>query len=261
MLLLRQSRILVVVAGLAIACAACQSKPAEKPEKQKPTAPVKTETPGKPQAVEPAPKVETKAALQDEPEPKVAEKAKPSPAASKPKQQQPAPPPPPTIPKVALSEELNASCLVKVGDAMPGAELPDAAGKISTLESLYGQKLTVVCLWTIGSHRSQLVALSALRDLTKEVADPFGPKGVRLVGINVSNTPDDVRKEVSQAGAKFPNLLDSKGEYFAKLAKDKRMPRIYLLDSGGRVLWFDVEYTRTSRRELVQGIRAALGEL
>ena len=47
----------------------------------------------------------------------------------------------------------------------------------------------------------------------------------------------------------------------AKIAKDKRMPRTFLLDATGRVLWFDVEYSRPSRRDLIQSIRVALGEL
>jgi hypothetical protein len=59
-------------------------------------------------------------------------------------------------------------------------------------------------------------------------------------------------------------LLDSKGELFARIAKDpklKWMPRTYLLDAGGRILWFDVEYSRPMRRDLVEAIRVTLGEL
>ena len=145
---------------------------------------------------------------------------------------------------------------------MPEAELPDPAGKLHALESLYGPKLTVVCLWTIGTtHRSRLVAVAALQDLMRDVAEPFGPKGVRVIGINVGDAAAAVGQEAAQAGVKFPNLLDPKGQYFAKIAKDKRMPRTFLLDAAGRVLWFDVEYSRPSRRDLIQSIRVALGEL
>ena len=52
--------------------------------------------------------------------------------------------------KVVLSGALQSACLVKVGDALPNAELPDAAGKIQSLKSLYGERLTVVFCWTVG---------------------------------------------------------------------------------------------------------------
>jgi hypothetical protein len=61
-----------------------------------------------------------------------------------------------------------------------------------------------------------------------------------------------------KAGATFPCLLDQKGAYFAQVAKDTRMPRIFLLDAAGKVLWFDVEYSRFSRRDLNRSIRVVL---
>ena len=70
-----------------------------------------------------------------------------------------------------------------------------------------------------------------------------------------------VQEQVAKVGATFPVLLDPKGAYFAQLAKDRRMPRTYLIDANGRILWFDVEYSRFTRRDLVQSIRVALGEL
>jgi hypothetical protein len=84
---------------------------------------------------------------------------------------------------------------------------------------------------------------------------------VRVIGICVGDPPEIVQEQAAKVRAAFPILLDPKGEYFAKLAKDKRMPRTYLLDSGGRILWFDVQFSNSTRRELVQSIRVALGEL
>jgi peroxiredoxin len=255
MWLLNRAWMVVATAALAVACTSCQPKTPAKPvdkEVEKP-APASTRI----EKVEPAIPVVT----EEEPAPQPAVKAEPE-AVAKPKPQQP--PPPSTIPKVALSGELRAACLVKVGDAMPEAELSDTAGKMHALDSLYGEKLTVVCLWTIGTpHRSRSVNIAAqpLHDLMKEVVEPFGQKGVRVIGVNVGDTPAAVDKELSQAGVKFPTLLDPKGEYLAKLAKDKRMPRTFLLDAGGRILWFDIEYRRQSREELALAIRVVLGEL
>ncbi|MBU4272985.1 MAG: TlpA family protein disulfide reductase [Planctomycetes bacterium] len=172
------------------------------------------------------------------------------------------PPPPPTIPKVVMSDELRATCLVNVDDTIPEAELADLDGKPSELGSLFGPKLTVLCFWTIGTTpRSQLVANAVLQDLMKDVVGPFGEQGVRVVAINVGDGVEDVKKYVADAKATFPNLLDPQGEYFTKIATERKMPRTYLLDAEGKVLWFDMEYSNTARRDLVQGIEVALDEM
>ena len=62
-----------------------------------------------------------------------------------------------------------------------------------------------------------------------------GSKGVRVVGINVGDAPEAVpSKLLKEAGVTFPNLLDPEGAFFAKVATDKRLPRIYLLDAAGQ---------------------------
>ena len=242
MLLLSRSWIVVLAAAIAVTFAGCQKKESAKPSERKPDS-AKHEVVAQP--------AEQPSEAGSEPEAAVAEPKQPE-----------TPPPPPTIPKVALSGELREACLLNVGDTMPAVELADLEGKPHSLESLYGQKLTVVCFWTVGkTRRAQLVAAGALQDLMKHVVEPFSDKGVGVVGINVQGTAEAVRQEAEQVGVKFPVLLDSKGETFAKVAKDDPMPRIYLLDGAGRVLWFDVEYSRASRRDLLLGIRVALGEL
>jgi peroxiredoxin len=251
MLLLSRSWVLVISASLALAGAACQPKTATKPaEDKQPAAQDTQERVAEPAVTQPAPKAEHKTA-----EHKTAEHKT---AVHKPKPE--SPPPPPTIPKVALSNADLATCLVNVGQSMPAAELPDPAGKMQALDSLYGPKLTVVCFWTIGATpRARLVAAEALHDLVKAIVEPFGEKGVQVVGINVGDKAEAVQ-QLGPAGTTFPNLLDAKGELIAKIAKDKKMPRVFLLDAGGRVLWFDVEFSRSSRQDLVQAIRAVLSE-
>ncbi len=180
----------------------------------------------------------------------VAERAKPQQSA-----------PPAAIPKVILSDEHRAACLVDVGDTLPEAELMGLDGNTHALDSLYGQNLTVVCFWNVGSRRSQLISDAALTDLMRDVAEPFAEKGVRVIAVNVDDPVDVVGKGIEGAQVRFPCLLDPRGEYFSKLASDRRMPRTFLLDAGGRILWFDVEYSRPTRRELLHCIQVALGEL
>ena len=247
MLLLNRSWLMLVAVSLALACTGCSPKASEKPPERKlsgggPAARIEKEkTPTLQVPSESAQKPQHAA---------VARKPKPADI-----------PPPPTIPKVALSKELHATCLVNVGEELPTGELPDTAGNMHALGSLYGQKLTVVCFWTVGtSARSKLVAGAALHDLMKGVVAPYGEKGVRVVGINVGDSVQAVERHVAEAAATFPNLLDTKGEFFAKVVKDGKMPRTFLLDANGKVLWFDVEYSCDARRNLIVSIKAVLGE-
>jgi peroxiredoxin len=160
-----------------------------------------------------------------------------------------------------LSEALQAACLVKVGDKMPDGELVDFDAQTKNISSLYGKKLTVVCFWSIGgSQRSKLVAAAVLKDLANEVADPFAAKGVAVVAVNVGDPTDEARKYIAEHEKSFVNLRDLKGEYFARLAGERKTPRTYLLDAKGKILWFDVEYSRSARRDLLQGIEVALKE-
>jgi peroxiredoxin len=185
-------------------------------------------------------------------------------AAVKPKLEEP-PLPPVTIPKVKLSDELRKNCLVQVGDVMPKAELPDRAGKTQRIASLYGQKLTVVCLWTAADRRSQLEAAETLRSLTNDIAKPFAGKGVRVIAIEVARNTvvPEARQNIRETVSKlpFPCLMDGKGQFLGSVCKDDKLPRVYLLDADGKILWFDVEYSRSTREDLTQGIRVALGEL
>jgi peroxiredoxin len=242
MLLLSRSRVVLLAVCLGFACTACQPQAEQKPNRAE-RKPSDSES-------------EMKAADQSG-QPSTTSGHK---AAQKSKAVE-TPPPPPTIPQVVLSDSLRAACVVGVGDKMPDGELPDAAGNLHALGSMYGQKLTVVCVWTTGdSPRSRLMTTRTLKDLMKGLVEPFGERGVRLIGINVGESPAAVEQHMADAGATFPTLLDLKGEFYAKLAKDQKMPRAYLIDSRGKILWFDVELPRDSLRDLAQGIRAALGE-
>jgi hypothetical protein len=82
---------------------------------------------------------------------------------------------------------------------------------------------------------------------------------VRVIGISVKDPANAARKAVEEAGAKYVNLLDPEGDYYAKVATD-RIPRVYLLDPAGKVLWFDIEYSPSTQRDLERAIRFVLGE-
>jgi hypothetical protein len=48
-------------------------------------------------------------------------------------------------------------------------------------------------------------------------------------------------------------LLDAEGKALDAVATEK-LPRTYLLDASGQILWFDIEYSESTRRELKNAI-------
>jgi peroxiredoxin len=161
---------------------------------------------------------------------------------------------PATIPPVLLTDAHKSLCLVGVGDPMPEVELQQLGGRRTKLADLYGKKATVVLFW----KSDRRMALTELADLGPDVAEPFQNEGVAVVGIAVGESANSARSAVRQAGAKFPNLLDTDGAAFAKVGSDK-LPRTYLLDPSGKILWFDIEYSQSTRRELAQSLEAVAG--
>ncbi len=158
-----------------------------------------------------------------------------------------------TMPKVFLTEAHAKTCLVKVGDPFPDLRLPDLQGQEQSLAALLGKKFTVVVFWT-GKRPTSLVELA---DLGPGVVQRFPNQGVAVIGVNSGDDPQLAGELLKHAGGTFVNLSDRDGKALAQVAT-ARIPRTYLLDASGKVLWFDLEYSRTTRRELVQAIRFLL---
>jgi peroxiredoxin len=162
---------------------------------------------------------------------------------------------PPSIPQVVLSSGHEALCRVKVGDTMPEIELEQLGGRPRRLADLAGKTATVVVFWKSGSRMTD----QQLVDIGPDVIEPFGAAGVAVVGIAVDQSPANVQAALERAGANFPTLVDSDGKAFALVGSEK-MPRTYLLDPQGKILWFDIEYSLSTRRELHQALRAITAE-
>jgi peroxiredoxin len=163
---------------------------------------------------------------------------------------------PATIPKVVLSKSHEALCKVKVGDQLPVIQLPMVGGSDKKkLTDLLGKTATVVLFWKADRRMSK----EALSDMGPDIAELFGKQGVAVVGVAVNESAASAKAALDKAGAKFTNLLDADGKAFAQVGS-VRLPRVFLVDPTGKILWFDIEYSQTTRRELHQALRAVTAE-
>ncbi len=152
-------------------------------------------------------------------------------------------------PTVVLSESHRQTCLFTVGDDMPPMTLPNQQGEDQVLSKLYGEKLTVVVFWDI----AHVYAEEQFLRLERETTSRFSEFGVSVVAINVGDKPAEVQSLAEQAENRCTCLLDQDGTAFGAVATGK-LPRTYVLDAEGKVLWFDIEYSRSTERELKNAI-------
>jgi|tagenome__1003787_1003787.scaffolds.fasta_scaffold20310382_1 peroxiredoxin len=163
---------------------------------------------------------------------------------------------PAKVPSVMLSMREDALCKTKVGQPMPTIELPSISGNgNSKLLDVLGNKATVVVFWR-GNNRMTTEELS---DLGPDVLDRYGKDSVEVIGIAVETKPAEAKQALDKIGAKFPNLLDEDGKAFALVGKDA-LPRTFVLDSAGKIVWFDISYTLATRRELHETLRSLAGD-
>lgn len=155
-------------------------------------------------------------------------------------------------PKVWLSAEHSAMCRVRVGDELPTRELSKLDGGRVDLASFLGSEATVVLFW----HPDRWMSETALQDLEREVASQYDVQKVSVVGIAVETPRADVKRESQDMS--FPQLLDEDGKLFAKIGM-VMLPRIYVLDPAAHIVWFDIEYSEATRRELHSTLAALTG--
>ena len=162
-------------------------------------------------------------------------------------------PPPFAIPKVVLTETQDLACRVKQYDALPDVPLDDLAGGTRPLAELRkGKKLTIVCFW-----QDSVRAEEMLVDLQKDFFEAYAAKGVQVIGVNVGDREDAVRQRIADTATTFPTLLDPNGSLFAEVATAD-LPRVFLLDAAGKIVWFDIEFSADTRRILDKSIKLML---
>jgi peroxiredoxin len=159
---------------------------------------------------------------------------------------------PATVPPVELSSEHAQLVRLKVGDSLPDVELPKTDGANAKLASLYGKAATVVVFW----KGDRQMALDELADLGPDVVDKFGSRGVAVIGVAVEPAAS-AQAAAQQAEVKFPQFVDADGKAFEQVGS-QMLPWTFVLDANGKIVWFDLEYSLSTRRELQQALLATV---
>lgn len=173
----------------------------------------------------------------------------------------PVTPPPPIarVPPVVMSKHHRDMLSVFQNDALPeqilDAQLVGLDGKTHTLQSELGDKLTILLFWS----SDHAYAAEELQYLATTIAPQFGDKGVKIVTVNQRDNQQQARQAAGDAGASSLVTLLDPDKTLSKLANGS-VPRTYLLDSEGRVLWLDIVFDRTTKRHLNGAIEFVLKE-
>ncbi|MCA9122375.1 MAG: redoxin domain-containing protein [Planctomycetaceae bacterium] len=160
-------------------------------------------------------------------------------------------------PHVLMSQQHWDTCLVKVGDKFPDAQLTDLKGDEHSLKEFLGEKLTVVVLW---SNENRL-GREQVKRLKEEVVVPFENSGTSVVAINIADPPEQINDMLTDGGEAGVQMLRDPDRALYSQVATKYAPRTYLLDADGKVLWFDIEYSRSTARELSNAIHVDLGDV
>lgn len=167
------------------------------------------------------------------------------------------PPPPDYLvePQVVLSEAHRKTSLIGVGDLMPALTLKDRSGNAKEVASLLGENLTVVVFW----DENNVLAKEQISRLAREVVQPFGAARVNVVSVYCGESPDSIDKLIPTEVAFGHVFLIDSNRQALRVVATRHFPRTYLLNAEGRVVWFDLEYSRSSARELTNAIHFFLG--
>jgi hypothetical protein len=167
------------------------------------------------------------------------------------------------VPTAEFSDQHQEMIEVGVGAEFPELSLPPAAqpsDEAQVLSAQYGAKATVVAVVTGESA----MAKTLLRDLQYDVAQQYPvdqgqPPQVATLAIATGTKPGVALEQATKAKYDGPLLLDEQQTAFEQLGSG-RLPRVYVLNAQGQIVWFDIEYSLSTRRELKQAVRALAGK-
>ena len=136
----------------------------------------------------------------------------------------------------AFSQIGDDDSVVKTGDKVPSFTTERFGGGSVSIESLAG-KVVLVNFWATWCPS----CIQELAAVQKELLDKF--KGADFVFLPISreDTPEKIESFMKAKGHKFPVYMDPDRKIYSLFAT-KYIPRNYLVDKSGKVVYIDKGY-------------------
>ena len=142
---------------------------------------------------------------------------------------------------------------LKVGDAMPKFELTSSVyGDVKSAD-LEG-KVVLVCLFATWCGPCQKELAEVQSTLWTKYKDY---KNFKMLVIGREHTDEDLKKYNERKKFTFPLYPDPKREVFSLFA-EKSIPRAYLFDKNGKLIYASMGYTAEEFQKLMETIEKAL---
>src|SRR5438552_2847068 len=145
-----------------------------------------------------------------------------------------------------------------IGTVIDDFKLPDFDGKEHSLNSLKGNKGTVLIFIA-----TKCPVSNAYNDRMEKLAEDYKAKGINVVGINSNNTEPsaEVKSHAAEKHLTFTILKDD-GNKIADRLGANHTPETYVIDDGGKLVYHGrIDNAQNPANITSSDLRAALDEM
>ncbi len=133
--------------------------------------------------------------------------------------------------------------------ALPAAQLARVGGHAESLKAALDGSVAVIDLWA-----SWCTACEQERPKLERLHANYASQGLRVIGLNVGETPSVVSAYLTENRISYPIFLDPDFQ-MADALGEKRLPTILVVDRNGRI----VHRSPSLDAETLAAIRSQLG--